>query len=137
MMEAASYIRQKCPLCGKEKDARILFVFSGLDVVKCRSCGMMYVRNPRFDTSMLPEDADINRKPHFRHLQIVNLIKNYFRNYNNPLNIAEIGCGYGYLARILMSQNLNINYTGFELGKHRADFCVENGINVINDVVCS
>ena len=52
------------------------------------------------------------------------------------MDIAEIGTGYGQLAKLLESEIPHCNYTGYETGKSRYDFCKQNGINVINAPFC-
>jgi 2-polyprenyl-3-methyl-5-hydroxy-6-metoxy-1,4-benzoquinol methylase len=66
-----------------------------------------------------------------RHIQITAFIKNNFSTIDT-LDIAEIGTGYGQLAKLLEREIPYCNYTGYETGKSRYDICKENGINVIN-----
>jgi SAM-dependent methyltransferase len=122
--------RKHCPLCNSGASYHLVNL-QDFEIVKCSICGFVYVRNPRADTSSgFKFNVDIN-KPHIRHMQIVQLIGGCFDNIND-LDVVEIGSGYGHLAHLVKKGLPRANYTGFELSKQRAAFCLDNKINVIN-----
>jgi len=121
-----------CPIC-TSKRYRIKLLKDGFDIVKCRACSHVFVLNTKGATdSNFNKDININvYKP--RHLQIINEIKLVFNKPDKVIKIAEIGAGYGHLAK-LMSKEKIFNYYGFELSVGRADFCQRNGLNVVNEL---
>jgi SAM-dependent methyltransferase len=126
----AAKTERLCPVCINDK-SHFLFTISLFKIVKCSKCGHIYVQNPEDDTSLgVYPDININ-KPRMRHIQITTFIKNNFSTIDT-LDIAEIGTGYGQLAKLLEREIPCCNYTGYETGKSRYDICKENGINVIN-----
>ena len=93
----------------------------------------MYVLNPKSTTeSPFNEEISIDGyKP--RHVQIINQIKLEFNEPDKVIKVADIGAGYGHLAK-LMSKESSFDYHGFEPGIGRAEFCQRNGLNVGNQL---
>jgi SAM-dependent methyltransferase len=122
--------REHCPVCENDV-SRFLFSMRDFIVVRCRCCSHVYVKNPESDTSSDYNPQTDITKFKWRHVFIANLIKKLFSGYDT-LELADIGSGYGHLAKVLEKECSGIKYYGFELSRERAGFSVSNGINVVN-----
>jgi SAM-dependent methyltransferase len=123
---------RKCPICN-EKDYRVKLQKYEFNIVRCVACSHVYVLNAKTATES-PFNKEISvdaYKP--RHVQIINQIKLVFNKSNRVIKIADIGAGYGHLAKLISKEN-RFDYHGFEPGIGRAEFCQKNGLNVVNQL---
>ena len=49
-----------------------------------------------------------------RYVQLTKVIKDLYKEINEPVKIIDVGCGVGEVYRVLETQNIPIDYTGVD-----------------------
>jgi SAM-dependent methyltransferase len=119
-----------CPLCSS-LGHKVKVTKNGFKIVECVACSFVYVLNPKATTiSSLNKEINIDSYK-LRHVQVINQINLEFNDASKVIKIADIGAGYGHLAKLMLKEE-NYNYQGFEPSIERAEFCQKKGLNVCN-----
>ena len=126
-----------CNICNS-KDYKLLYTKNGWNIVKCRTCGLVYV-NPQPTNEELREfyaskyDYDYQTENEERLFKIARKTLACLEKilHNDTGNLLEIGCGRGYFLKIAKEQGWNV--TGVEISEDASDFAKSKlNLNVVS-----
>jgi len=106
-----------CNLCGNA-DEKLLFIKDGLRIVKCNSCGLMFV-NPRPKKEYLQK---LYSEGYYR------ISKNDSESFKKGGRLLDVGCAVGFLLEEAKAQGWDVY--GAEMSFYAVNKAREKGLNV-------
>ncbi|PIU83510.1 MAG: hypothetical protein COS68_03655 [Elusimicrobia bacterium CG06_land_8_20_14_3_00_38_11] len=135
-----------CNLCGSN-DLKILFIKSSVNLIKCKSCGLVFI-------DPLPTLADLKKyytdKYYFATDSVTGGYDNYFadkenlirtftkrisviENYAKPGKMLDVGCAFGF--SLLAAKKRGWDTSGIELSDFASDIARKQGLNVFTGTI--
>jgi SAM-dependent methyltransferase len=134
----AALERVDCAVCGRDDD-EALFDKDGFAIVRCRSCGLVYV-NPRLTPAALGalyEGQEISpaayyvrteRQDELSFAQRLELIE----RFRPPGTLLDLGCGPGTFSAVARSRGWRT--VGLDVNPQSVAHCRSRGLETIHDV---
>lgn len=134
-----------CYNCG-ESDYDNYLTENGFNLVKCKTCGLLYV-NPREEESEIVKATKLGTHKGITNLHVVgnfendkiinylNVIKFYFKpDILSGESWLDIGCGHGeFMSALKEYTSGNLNILGYEPNLAKTSSAISRGFEVVSD----